>query len=71
MAFRGQKEMFHIPNDRLRPEPIPFYIHTCILSGFNTHLISQDCNYHENGRQGGDWWESSNGPVACRELCRD
>lgn len=55
MAFRGQKKLFHIPNDLLRPEPIPFYIHTCILSGLITHLISQDCNYHENGRQRGGW----------------
>lgn len=56
MAFRGQKLLFHIPNDLLRPEPIPFYTLTCILSGFNTHLISQDCNYHENGgRVGGGW----------------
>lgn len=53
MTFRGEKELFHIPNDLLRPESIPFYIHPCILSGFNTHLISKNCNYHENGGLGG------------------
>ena len=77
MAFRGQRQLFHNPNDLQRLEPNPIVYTQGNLPGVSIHFIAQD---HANGRLaspsvfelGGDSvivWKKDDWQYLCLQEC--